>query len=114
MATFAEALGTFAAGLTPSGLPPEVAEKAAHLLLDTAGVALAAAPEDFARSVQEVALRLAGPPEATLWGRAERVGMASAVLANGTLAHGLDYDDTLEEAIVHTGCCCATAALAVG
>lgn len=114
MATFAEALGTFAAGLTPSGLPPEVAEKAAHLLLDTAGVALAAAPEDFARSVQVVALRLGGPPEATLWGRAERVGMASAVLANGTLAHGLDYDDTLEEAIVHTGCCCATAALAVG
>lgn len=114
MATFAEALGTFAASLTPSTLPLEVAEKATHLLLDTAGVALAAAPEDFARSVQEVALRLGGPPEATLWGRAQRVGMANAVLANGTLAHGLDYDDTLEEAIVHTGCCCATAALAVG
>ncbi|HEU5394535.1 MAG TPA: MmgE/PrpD family protein, partial [Candidatus Methylomirabilis sp.] len=114
MATFAEALGSFAANLTPSGLPPEVAEKAAHLLLDTAGVALAAAPEDFARSIQEVALGLGGPPEATLWGRAQRVGMANAVLANGTLAHGLDYDDTLEEAIVHTGCCCATAALAVG
>ena len=39
---------------------------------------------------------------------------ASAVLANGTLAHGLDYDDTLEEAIVHTGCCAAMTALAVG
>jgi 2-methylcitrate dehydratase PrpD len=114
MPTFAEALGTFAAGLTPTALPPEVAEKAAHLLLDTAGVALAAAPEDFARGVQEVALRLGGPPEASLWGRAQRVGMASAVLANGTLAHGLDYDDTLEEAIVHTGCCCATTALVVG
>lgn len=114
MVTFAERLGIFAAGLTPPALPPEVAEKAVHLLLDTAGVALAAAPEDFARSVQEVALRLGGPPEASLWGRPERVGMASAALANGALAHGLDYDDTLEEAIVHTGCCCATAALAVG
>jgi 2-methylcitrate dehydratase PrpD len=40
--------------------------------------------------------------------------MAAAVLANGTLAHGLDYDDTLEDAIVHTGACCATTALAVG
>jgi 2-methylcitrate dehydratase PrpD len=40
--------------------------------------------------------------------------MGAAVLANGTLAHGLDYDDTLEEAIVHTGCCCATAAHAAG
>jgi 2-methylcitrate dehydratase PrpD len=35
------------------------------------------------------------------------------VLANGTLAHGLDYDDTLEEAIVHTGCCAGMTALAV-
>jgi 2-methylcitrate dehydratase PrpD len=29
------------------------------------------------------------------------------------LAHGLDYDDTLEEAIVHTGCCAGMTALAV-
>jgi len=36
------------------------------------------------------------------------------VMANGTLAHGLDYDDTLEEAIVHTGCCAGMTALAVG
>ena len=43
-----------------------------------------------------------------------RVAPANAVLANGTLAHGLDYDDTLEEAIVHTGCCAVTTALAVG
>ena len=39
---------------------------------------------------------------------------ANAVMANGTLAHGLDYDDTLEEAIVHTGCCAGMTALAVG
>ena len=29
-------------------------------------------------------------------------------------AHGLDYDDTLEEAIVHTGCCAGMTALVVG
>ncbi len=114
MTTFAEALATFAAGLSPSALPPEVAAQGGRLLVDTVGVTLAAVPEDFARSVQEVALGLGGPPEATLWGLSERVGMGAAVLANGTLAHGLDYDDTLEEAIVHTGCCCATAAFAVG
>ena len=43
-----------------------------------------------------------------------QVAAANAVLANGTLAHGLDYDDTLEEAIVHTGCCAGMTALAVG
>ena len=40
--------------------------------------------------------------------------LSTPVLANGTLAHGLDYDDTLEEAIVHTGCCAGMAALVVG
>jgi hypothetical protein len=30
------------------------------------------------------------------------------------LAHGLDYYDTLEEAIVHTGCCAGMTALGVG
>jgi len=114
METFAETLATFAAELSPSAVPRDVAEQATRLLLDTTGVALAAVPEDFAGSVHTVARGLGGPPEASLWGGREQVGMAAAVLANGTLAHGLDYDDTLEEAIVHTGSCCATAALAAG
>jgi 2-methylcitrate dehydratase PrpD len=114
METFAETLATFAAGLAPGRVPRDVAEQASRLLLDTVGVALAAVPEDFARGVQTVARTLGGPPESSLWGGPDRLGMTAAVLANGTLAHGLDYDDTLEEAIVHTGSCCATAALAVG
>ena len=114
METFAETLATFAAGLTPGTVPRAVAEQAARLLLDTAGVTLAAVPDDFADSVQTVARTLGGPPESSLWGGREQIGMAAAVLANGTLAHGLDYDDTLEEAIVHTGSCCVTAALAAG
>jgi ABC-type molybdate transport system permease subunit len=36
------------------------------------------------------------------------------VLANATLAHGLDFDDTRQDAIVHTGCVAVTTALAVG
>jgi len=32
------------------------------------------------------------------------------VLANATLAHGLDFDDTPEDAIVLTGCVALTAA----
>src|SRR5262249_3947341 len=48
----------------------------------------------------------------SLVGRPVRVAAANAVLANGTLAHGLDFDDTREDAIVHTGCVAVTAALA--
>jgi 2-methylcitrate dehydratase PrpD len=43
-----------------------------------------------------------------------RVAAANAVLAGATLAHGLDFDDTREDAIVHTGCVAVTTALAVG
>ena len=114
METFAETLASFATALCPARVPPDVAAQAARLLLDTAGVTLAAVPEDFAASMHAVARRLGGPREASLWGAREQVGMAAAVLANGTLAHGHDYDDTLEEAIVHTGSCCVTAALAAG
>jgi len=114
MDTFAETLAGFTADLAPTRVPRSVGAQAMRLLLDTAGVTLAAAAEDFARSVQAVARTLGGPPESSLWGSPAQVGMAAAVLANGTLAHGLDYDDTLEDAIVHTGSCCVTAALAAG
>ena len=56
----------------------------------------------------------AAPQESTLIGTKARAGAASAVLANATLAHGLDFDDTREDAIVHTGCVAVTTALAVG
>ena len=57
---------------------------------------------------------LAAPGDSAMIGSANRVAAANAVIANGTLAHGLDYDDTLEEAIVHTGACAWMTALAVG
>src|SRR5690349_10166684 len=53
-----------------------------------------------------------GAPESALLGRRARVAAANAVLANATLAHGLDFDDTREDAIVHTSCVAVTTALA--
>ena len=85
---------------------------ASRLALDTLGNALAASREDFGRAVLDVAEGLGGAPESTLLGRRARVGVANAVLANATLAHGLDFDDTREDAIVHTGCVAVTTALA--
>lgn len=94
--------------------PAEVTEKAKQIALDTIGVALASSTMDFGRMVIDLALTLGGPKSSRLIGTSAKVGAANAVLANGTLAHGLDYDDTLEEAIVHTGCCAVMTSLAVG
>lgn len=112
--TASRRLARFVTSLALEAVPESVAARAALLTLDTLGNALAAVPEDFGRAVLEVAARLGGPAESTLIGRPARVGAASAVLANATLAHGLDFDDTREDAIVHTGCVAVTTALAVG
>src|SRR5215475_647811 len=83
-------------------------------MLDTVGIALASTTMDFGRMVINVVQQLGGATSSRVIGSVLKVAPANAVLANGTLAHGIDYDDTLEEAIVHTGCCAGMTALAVG
>jgi 2-methylcitrate dehydratase PrpD len=112
--TAAQRLARFVTDLTLDGVPSAVVDRAALLALDTLGNALAAAGDDFGRAALDVAERLGGPTESALLGRATRVAAANAVLANATLAHGLDFDDTREDAIVHTGCVAVTTALAAG
>ena len=91
-----------------------VVDPAKLVFLDTLGIALASSTMDFGLMAVNVARKLSGPKASLLIGTSDRVAAANAVMANGTLAHGLDYDDTLEEAIVHTGCCADMTALAVG
>jgi 2-methylcitrate dehydratase PrpD len=111
--TAARRLARFVAGLTLDAIPAPVVDRAVLLTLDTLGNALAAADEDFGRAALDTAERLGGAPESALLGRATRVAAANAVLANATLAHGLDFDDTREDAIVHTSCVAMTTALAL-
>jgi 2-methylcitrate dehydratase PrpD len=101
-------------GLALDAVPERVVSQASLLMLDTLGNCLAASREDFGRAVLAVAEHLGGIGESTPIGAARKVGAASAVLANATLAHGLDFDDTREDAIVHSGCVAVSTALAVG
>jgi 2-methylcitrate dehydratase PrpD len=112
--TAARRLARFATSLALSDVPDSAVARAALLALDTLGNALAACREDFGRAVLAMAEGLGGAPESALIGAPARVAAASAVLANATLAHGLDFDDTREDAIVHTGCVAVTTALAAG
>jgi 2-methylcitrate dehydratase PrpD len=114
MERYSEKVAAFVQGLEYDGIPREVREKAKLIFLDTLGIALSSSTMDFGRMALEVGGLLGGPQKSRLIGASQKVAAANAVLANGTLAHGLDYDDTLEEAIVHSGCCGAVTALAVG
>jgi 2-methylcitrate dehydratase PrpD len=111
---YSQSLGRFVGGLKLAQVPGTVVEKAKLVFLDTLGVALASSTMDFGAMVTRVAEKLGGADVSLVIGSARRVAAANAVIANGTLAHGLDYDDTLEEAIVHTGSCAWMTALAVG
>jgi 2-methylcitrate dehydratase PrpD len=112
--THSAAIAEFVHSLTLSDIPDQVQAKAKQVFLDIIGIALASSTMDFGRAVTAMARELGGPSVSRLIGSPHKVGAANAVLANGTLAHGLDYDDTLEEAIVHAGCCGVPTALAVG
>jgi 2-methylcitrate dehydratase PrpD len=114
MEPYSQAIGRFVGGLDLTQVPPAVVEKAKLVFLDTLGIALASSTMDFGKMVVNVAKKLGGAPQSRVIGTRVKVASANAVLANGALAHGLDYDDTLEEAIVHTGCVAATTALAAG
>ena len=109
----ARCLARFVVGLRLADVPPPAVAQATLLALDTLGCALAAARYDFAKAVRETAERLGGPPESGLVGSKTRVSAANAALSNATLAHGLDFDDTREDAIVHTGSVVVPTSLAV-
>ena len=107
-------IGRYLTALRLDDVPEAVIDKAKTVFLDMLGVALASSTMDFGVMVSRVAARLGGEKNSVVIGSPHRVAAANAVIANGTLAHGLDYDDTLEEAIVHTGACAWTTAMAVG
>ena len=114
MEPYSQSIGRFLGGLKLADVPQAVVAKAKLVFLDTVGIALASSTMDFGAMVTNVARRLGGASASLLIGSSDRVAAANAVIANGTLAHGLDYDDTLEEAVVHTGSCAWMTALAVG
>jgi 2-methylcitrate dehydratase PrpD len=87
-------IARFVRALRLADVPPAIVSRAALLTLDTLGSCLASATMDYGRSVIETAERLGGAPESSVIGGKLKVAAANAVLANGTLAHGLDFDDT--------------------
>jgi 2-methylcitrate dehydratase PrpD len=107
-----ETLAAFAADLRFVQLPVAVVSKAKQHLLDLLGVALAGAPMEFGRAASRVAREMGGPPTCTAIGGAERLPPAWAAFLNGTLAHGLDYDDTHPASVVHVSASVVPAALA--
>jgi 2-methylcitrate dehydratase PrpD len=107
-------LAEFAAGLEYARIPPMVRERAKRLILDALGCGLAAKRFDFAAASLAALTELGGRGPRAVLGHRERLPLRDAVLANGILMHGLDYDDTHSEGVVHLTVAVLPAVLGLG
>ena len=109
----ASAFARYVADVGTRALPPEVIDAARLCLADWVAVALGAAEEDAGRLVRATVggWRSEGSSTVLLDGKA---AAPFAALANGTLAHCLDFDDTYVDAVTHTSAPVWAATLALG
>jgi 2-methylcitrate dehydratase PrpD len=112
-------------GLTPSAqlawhiahsdfdrLPAATVVATKRAILDGLGVMLAASGSSDVLPFVELA-RAQGSGPASLLGFAERVGLPMAALANGAMAHALDFEDAFDPVPVHPNASSLPAALAI-
>jgi 2-methylcitrate dehydratase PrpD len=90
-------------------LPEAVREQVDRLVLDVAGLCIAARRTDYVAALKR-ALDTGGT--CTAIGHRETFRAEDAALLNGTAAHGEDFDDTFEGGPVHSGAVVVPAVLA--
>ncbi|WP_454917378.1 MmgE/PrpD family protein [Xanthobacter sediminis] len=106
-------LADFTETLDGAAIPAAVRERARYLILDAVGIALASTQYDFAHRTL-CALREFGSGEGDVIGHpAVRLALRDAVMMNGFLIHGLDYDDTHTAGIIHATSSCFPTALGI-
>ena len=114
MGTYAEQLSDFVSRLKFSDIPVEVIDKAKLHLLDIIGISLACTELEYAKIVSQVMREQGGKPECTVIGFGDLLPVSTAALINGSLAHGMDFDDTHLKSGVHVSASVVPASLAVG
>src|ERR1700722_13751940 len=75
-------------------LPEAVRNEAARSLLNWMGVAVGGSRHEAVEIALAAVAPLAGPPQAAVFGRKERLDIMQAALLNGISSHVFDFDDT--------------------
>ena len=102
----------YVAGALTREYPAEVLTAAKLALIDTIGCAVGAWDDECVRPVRRMVEGWNAPGKAQIFIGGSTTP-AFAALANGTMAHAMDYDDAHQMGAGHISCPCATAALAV-
>ena len=109
-----ERVAKFIAETRLENIPGHVVNAAKTSIKDTIGVSLAASPEPVAKSITDYVRGMSESGPATVIGKGLKTAPSCAALANGTLGHALDFDDTNWTMSGHTSVAVLPAALAQG
>jgi len=108
-------LAGLAESLRYDQIPENVLNRARLHILDGIGLAFASTVFPYAGPTLAAVRDLSGPGgTSTIIGSDTRGTLRDAAMANGVLIHGLDYDDTHLQAIVHPTAAVLPAVLAMG
>ncbi len=95
-------IAQFAASFDDLVVPQEVLQRAKYLILDAIGIAYASGAYEFAaRARQGVRALDSGAGQSVVIGHDDRLDLRNAILLNGILVHGLDFDDTHAKGVIH-------------
>ena len=108
-APVAETVAEWLAATRSEQLSERAAETAHRLVVDVAGLCVAARREDYVAATTDAA---DGDGVCTAIGHRGAFSVFDASLINGTAAHGEDFDDTFEGGPVHSGAVIVPAVLA--
>jgi len=97
----------------PAALPPDVQKETARTLLNWVGVAVGGSREPAVNKAIAALTPFSGPPQASIFGRRERMDVLNAALMSGIASHIFDFDDTHLKTIIHPAGPVASALLAL-
>lgn len=103
----------FVVGSRPADVPAAVRKEAARSLLNWVGCAIGACRHETVNRALAALAEFAGPAQATVLGRGERLDILNAALLNGTSSHVFDFDDTHLKTVIHPSGPVAAAILAL-
>ncbi len=98
---------------TANELPTTVRKEAVRTFLNWVGCAIGGARHDAVELAIAAVQPFAGPPQAAVLGRTERLDILHAALVNGISSHVLDFDDTHLRTVIHPAGPVASAILAL-
>ncbi len=112
--TISERLSAFTTAFTIQDVPEEVVERAKLHILDCLGIGLASATYDFGHIMANAMHGLGGDGPYPVIGLPMRLPLRDAIHVNGTLVHGLDFDDTHGGGVIHASASAVPLVLCMG